>query len=42
MGAVISEASLDDEMVPSLVQGILDSAADDSTILSKAAWSLRQ
>ena len=42
MGAVISEASLDNEMVPPLLQGNLDSAADDSTILSKSAWSLRQ
>ena len=42
MGAVISEVSLGKEMVQSLLQGNLDSADDDSTILSKAAWSLRQ
>ena len=39
---VIFEASLDKEMVPSLLQGILETADDDSTILSKAARSLRQ
>ena len=33
MDAVISEASLDNEMVPSLLQDNLDSADDDSTIL---------
>ena len=42
VGTVLFEASLDKEMVPSLLKGNMEAADDDSTILLKAARSLRQ